>query len=120
MVRVGGNGKGARINRASSDRVTTAECAVDTNEVFQLLQLCYRNDFFDLREAYGPRNWPRLREDGTVELMGTVVSGGAGRTVAIEIGKYSKSVAYTILDPPPVVLELASRIEKLCKPVEAK
>jgi hypothetical protein len=90
--------------------------SVDPKSVFDLLDLCYRKRFFELRDhGYGPPNHLRLRSDGTVDVMGTIISDGGGRTIKVSIGNYSKAASYSDFsgDAPAVLVELARRIEGL-------
>jgi hypothetical protein len=70
------SGKGTGQSRSSwelkADEVTTFSVAPAA--VFELLQLCYREQFFDLQSSYGVPNHIRLRPDGTIDTLATVVS----------------------------------------------
>ena len=94
---------------------TTSPFTVDSAEVFQLLQLCYRDGFFELQSNYGPVNEVRLRADGMVETLTTVVADATGTQVAVRIRGYKKSVSYLKGhgNPPPVVAELERRLNEL-------
>jgi len=115
ITTVRGDGTGSRVSHPGFDRVESNEFAVEPKQVFKLLDLCYRKGFFDLNDRYGPPNWPRLRPDGMIDVMGTIIADGGGRAVTVRVGNYSKSVGYAEPggDPPIVVLELVRRIGEL-------
>ena len=121
-LQVGGNGKGFRIERTHNGPTKTTEFIVAPSRVFELLELCYRERFFELSPSYGPPYRPRLGPNGAVSTMVTVVSHSASQVLTVRIGTFSKSVVYSppLGSPPNVVLEVARRITELETPVPAK
>jgi len=111
------SGKGTGQSRSSwelkADEVTTFSVAPAA--VFELLQLCYREQFFDLQSSYGVPNHIRLRPDGTIDTLATVVSHSVPSRVLVRIGKFQKAVSYVKGHghPPTVVAEVERRIEEL-------
>jgi len=114
-IHVNGSGSGSVVERWEVKEDTKSAFSVNSGEVFQLLQLCYREGFFDLQSSYGPPNWVRLLPDGMVETMTTVVADATGPQVTVRIGGYKKSVGYLKGhgNPPPVVVELERRLNEL-------
>lgn len=113
-VRIGGNGKGVVTSSSQLREDTATNFEVVPATVFDLLQLCYRGGFFDLQPSYGPPNSVRLRSDGTVETLTTVVADAAWSRITVRIGQYAKSVGYLKGhgNPPPVVAEVETRIQQ--------
>lgn len=122
LIRIAGSGKGSRVDYVPLGHDHTSEFAVNPQEVFQLLELCYRGHFFELNASYDrPNLFVRRGPKGTVETYTMVVSGYAGESVTLRIGAYSKSVGYEPEgDPPPLVPGLARRIHELAQLGEAK
>ena len=113
---VRGDGTGTRASSGDLGRQESQAIAVEPKKVFELLELCYRKRFFELRTlSYGPPNWPRLQPDGTVDVMATVIADGGWRSIKLTIGNYSKTAGYSDFrgDAPPVLVELARRISEL-------
>ena len=115
LVRVDGTGKGIVRNFFALKEDEVSTFAISSQEVLKLLELCYRESFFDLKSLYGPPNHIRMGADGMIDTLTTVVSHAVRRSVTIRIGQYSKSVSYLPGhgNPPPVVTELARRIAQL-------
>lgn len=114
-IRVDGSGHGVVTGRSALTEETRSPFIVEPLEVFRLLQLCYRGGFFDLQPTYGEPEHVRLRSDGTVETLTTVVADAVGSRVSVRIGEFKRSVTYLKGHgfPPPVVIELEGRIREL-------
>ncbi len=75
---VRGDGTGTRMSQGGLGREASQAITVEPKSVFELLELCYRKRFFELRNQIGPPNSPRLRPDGTIDVMATVIADGGG------------------------------------------
>jgi hypothetical protein len=118
-----GDGTGMRVSDLGSGRVERRTFSVEPQRVFELLDLCYRKRFFELRDhGYGPPNHLRLRPDGTIDVMATVIADGGGRSIRVTIGNYSKVASYSDPggEPPAVLVELARRLGEFPIPEAAK
>ena len=114
-IQIDGSGKGTVFEKSALKNQSASPFRVQPVEVFQLLQLCYREQLFDLPTTYGPPNTVRLRPDGIVETSSTAVADAAWSSVTVTIGGYRKSVAYLKGhgNVPAVVVELERRIKEL-------
>jgi hypothetical protein len=115
-LRVDGTGTGMRVSHNPLlPEAERSQFKVDPSEVFELLQRCYREGVFDLNSAYGPPLKIRLREDGVVDTLVTVVADASWSSLRIRIDGYEKSISWLkgFGNPPPVIEELEQRIEAL-------
>jgi len=115
-----GDGTGTRGSQLGFGREERYTFSVEPKRVFELLDLCYRKRFFELRDhGYGPPNQLRLRPDGTIDVMATIIADGGWRTIKVTIGSYSKAASYGDPgdDAPAVLRELARRFRELPIPI---
>jgi len=112
--RVSGSGHGVFTEGAYALPDRTSEYAVNSKDVFHLLEICYRNRFFDLKSSYGPPKWPRLNSKGEIEVNFMVVADGGGRAITLRIGSFAKTVVYgDSSNPPPILIEIARAIDAM-------
>jgi len=114
-ITLSGKGTGVRVERAWPDRTNTVSFVADPHEVFELLELRYREHFFELSDSYEVTQSPRLGPAGKIQTLNLMVSDAASETISVRIGNFSKSVTYlpSYGNPPPVVVELSKRLNEI-------
>jgi hypothetical protein len=114
-IRLTGAGKGMYHEADPSDPVRVRELDVDPEEILGLLELCYRDRFFDLEDRYTTTAHPRLDPNGTVQVIEVVTSDAPMPALTVRIGNYAKTVRYLepYGNPPDLLQELAKRMRGL-------
>ncbi len=116
LVRVGGDGKGFRRTTFTLAEPEVQTFDVEPKKIFDVLDRCYQQGFFDLRPMHSGQERVRLEPDGKVHLLVTVAADAAGgRSVTLRIGAYEKRVGFmSAAGPIPTILDhLASEIESM-------
>jgi hypothetical protein len=114
-ITLSGSGTGVKVESGELREPQSTALVIDPKEVFDLLQLCYRENFFSLLESYASPQFLRLGVGGRIDTLGTNISDATGQSVTVRIGKYSKSVGWLPGhgNPPAALSEIYKRVEEI-------
>ncbi len=114
-ITISGSGRGVKTESGELRDPESTSFVVDPKAVFDVLQLCYRENFFSFLESYAHPEFLRLGVAGKIDTLGTVVSDATGESVTVRIAGYSKSVSWLpgFGNPPGILSEVYKRAEDI-------
>jgi hypothetical protein len=114
-ITLSGGGTGVKTESGELRDPQSTKFLVEPKELFDLLQLCYRENFFSFLESYAHPEFLRLGVAGKIDTLGTDVFDATSESVTVRIGGYSKSVSWLLGhgNPPGVLSEIYKRAENI-------